>query len=664
MTWDEAFAEVERRLLPVLDAHGREASAVYLGNPNVHNHALTIYGRALLMALGTPNIYSASTVDQMPRHASSGFLYGNGLAIPVPDLDRTDYLLMLGANPLESNGSLCTAPDFPGRLEAIQARGGRLVVVDPRRTKTAELADEHLVIRPGGDAAWLAALANVILTEGLVDLGDAAAHLDGVDALGPALAPFTPEAVEAATWIDPATARRIARELAAAPTAAVYGRMGTNTVEFGTAASWLTDVVVALTGNLDRPGGLMWPHGVHAKPHTPGPGRGFRTGRTHTRVRGYPEVKGEFPVAALAEEITTPGEGQLRALITVAGNPARSCPDSTRMEAALADLDVLVCIDPYLNETTRHADVILPPPSPLARSHYDLAFYGLSVRNVANYSPAIVEPTGLREEDIIARLALVVSGQGAGADPQIVHAMVLDGVLGSAVGGDGPLAGRDPAELAAQLGDRSPADRVLEVMLRTGWAGDQFGAVDGGLNLELLEANPHGIDFGALTPQLPDVLRTVTGRVELAAEPLVDDLARLAASLDRPTDGPVLIGRRHVRSNNSWMHNVEVLVKGKARCTLQVHPADADDWGLVDGGSASVTSAVGTVVAPVEVTDAVAPSVVSLPHGWGHGAQGTRMAVANAHAGVNSNVLTDGSIIDPLSGNAVLNGIPVTVVPA
>ncbi|MEZ5207706.1 MAG: molybdopterin-dependent oxidoreductase [Acidimicrobiales bacterium] len=324
VTWDEAFAEVERRLLPVLDAHGREASAVYLCNPNVHNHALTIYGRALLMALGTPNIYSASTVDQMPRHASSGFLYGNGLAIPVPDLDRTDYLLMLGANPLESNGSLCTAPDFPGRIEAIQARGGRLVVVDPRRTKTAELADEHLVIRPGGDAAWLAALANVILTEGLVDLGDAAAHLDGVDALGPALADSRPRRSRRRRG---STRRRRAASPGAGggATAAVYGRMGTNTVEFGTAASWLTDVVVALTGNLDRPGGLA--HVAHGC--TPSPTRrdrgGFRTGRTHTRVRGYPEVKGEFPVAALAEEITTPGEGQLRALITVAGNPARSC---------------------------------------------------------------------------------------------------------------------------------------------------------------------------------------------------------------------------------------------------------------------------------------------------------------------------------------------------
>ncbi|MBX3312746.1 MAG: molybdopterin-dependent oxidoreductase [Actinobacteria bacterium] len=665
VSWDEAFAEIERLLMPVLEAHGRESAAIYLGNPSVHNYALTVYGRALITALGTKNIYSASTVDQMPRHASCGFLYGDGLAIPVPDLDRTDYLLVLGANPYESNGSLATAPDWPGRLEAIRERGGRLVVVDPRRTKTTDNADEHLRIRPGGDAAWLAAIAQVLFAEDLVDLGPAGEHLDGVEAVAELVAPFTPEAVERATWIEPEVTRRIARELAAAPTAAVYGRIGTNTVEFGTLASWLTDVVTALTGNLDRPGGLMWPHGAHQKVRRTGPGRGFTTGRWHTRVSGHPEVRSEFPVAALAEEITTPGEGQIRALVTVAGNPARSIPDSARTEAALASLDVMVSVDPYLNETTRHADVILPPPSPLARSHYDLAFYALAIRNVANYSPPLFEPTGPLEEDIVARLALVVSGQGADADPQLIHDMVLGTVLAGAVAGDeGPLAGRDPAELEAQLGARSPADRVLEVMLRIGWAGDRFGADPDGLTMEKLEANPHGIDLGALTPQLPGVLKTTSGRVELVAEPVAADVDRLRTWVDTVDDRPVLVGRRHLRSNNSWMHNVEVLVKGKERCTLQVHPDDAKSWGLSDGGDAKVTSSVGSVVVPVEVTDDVSPSVVSLPHGWGHDAPGTRMEVAARRPGVNSNLLTDGSIVDPLSGNAVLNGIPVEVVPA
>jgi anaerobic selenocysteine-containing dehydrogenase len=664
VSWDEAFAELERRLLPVLEEHGREAAAVYLGNPNVHNHALTIYGRALIMTLGTKSVYSASTVDQMPRHVSSGFLYGTAQAIPVPDLDRTDFLLMLGANPYDSNGSLATAPDFPGRLKAIRERGGRLVVVDPRRTKTAKAADEHLTIRPGSDAAWLAALAQVLFDEDLVDTGAAGEHLDGVDEVRRLVAPFTPEAVEHATWITPEVTRRIAQELAGAPTAAVYGRIGTNTVQFGTLASWLTDVVTILTGNLDQPGGMMWAHPAHLPPHKVGPGRGFVTGRRTTRVSGRPEVKGEFPVAALPEEIETPGPGKIRALVTVAGNPARSIPDSDRTEAALASLDVMVSVDPYLNETTRHADVILPPPSALARSHYDLAFYGQAIRNIANYSPPLFDAHGPSEEDIIARLALVASGQGAGSDPQLIHDLVLDSVLHASVKPGRPLEGQDVGELRAQLGDRSPADRVLEAMLRSGWAGDHFGACPEGLSMELLEANPHGIDLGPLTPQLPGLLRTTSGRIELAATRLADDVARLQRWLDEVPDGPVLVSRRHLRSNNSWMHNVEVLVKGRERCTLQVHPGDAEAWGLANGGQARITSAAGSVVAPVEVTDDIARTVVSLPHGWGHDAPGTRLNVAARRPGVNSNVLTDGSVIDPLSGNAVLNGIPVEVTPA
>ena len=666
VSWDEAFAEIERLMLPVIEEHGRESVAIYQGNPAVHNHALTIYGRALISALGTRNIYSAGTVDQMPRHVSSGFLYGDPLAFPVPDLDRTDYLLMLGANPYESNGSLATAPDFPGRLQAIQERGGRFVVIDPRRTKTAKAADEHLMIRPGSDAAWLAALAQVLFDEDLVDTGAAGEHLaDGhLDDVRRLVAPFTPEAVEHATWITADTTRRIARELAAAPTAAVYGRIGTNTVPFGTLASWLTDVVTILTGNLDQPGGMMWAHPAHLPPHKAGPGRGFVTGRRSTRVSGHPEVLGQFPVAALPEEIETPGPGKTRVLVTVAGNPARSIPDSDRTEAALASLDVMVSVDPYLNETTRHADVILPPPSQLERSHYDLAFYGQAIRNIANYSPQLFAPQGQREEDIIARLAMVASGQGADGDPQLIHDMVLDAVLHTSTKPGRALEDRDVAELRAQLGDRSPADRVLEAMLRSGWAGDHFGATPDGLNMEFLEANPHGIDLGALTPQLPGLLRTTSGRIELAAQPLANDVGRLRRSLNDVPQVPVLVGRRHVQSNNSWMHNVNVLVKGRERCTLQVHPGDAKAWGLTDGGQAWITSAAGSVVAPVEITDDIARSVVSLPHGWGHDAPGTRLNVAARRPGVNSNVLTDGSIMDPLSGNAVLNGIPVEVTPA
>jgi anaerobic selenocysteine-containing dehydrogenase len=666
-SWDEAFAAIEEGLLPLIEQHGRDAVAIYLGNPSVHNHAPTLYGRPLIMALSTKNIFSASTVDQMPKHVSAGYMFGDGLTIPVPDLDRTDYLLMLGANPWHSNGSLCTAPDFPGRLEAIRERGGRFVVVDPRRTRTAEEADEHLFIRPGTDPHWLFALAHTLFDEDLVDVGDLADHLVGLDELRPALEAFTPEAVAPICGIDAETTRRIARELAGAPTAAVYGRIGTHTAEFGTLCSWMVDVLNVLTGNLDQPGGAMFAYPAHGSINTGvGGGRGFSVGRHHSRVKGYPEVRREFPIATLADEIETPGDGQVRALLTVAGNPALSAPNSGRLSAALASLDFMVSIDPYLNETTRHADVILPPPSSLSKSHSDLAFYGLSVRNIANYSPALIHDDGPDDAEILARLALVVSGQGATSDPAIIHGMVLDSMLQRAVGREGsPVFGRDPAELAAMLGDRAPADKALDVMLRTGPYGDQFGAVPDGLSLDKLEANPHGIDLGPLTPQIPGNLRTESGQVEVAPQPILDDIPRLAASLDQHRNGTfVLVGRRHVRSNNSWMHNINVLVKGKDRCTLHVHPDDAVQLGLTDGGQAVVASRVGKLEAPVEVTDDILRGVVSLPHGWGHSQPGIRMEVAEAHAGVNSNILTDESCLDPLSGNAVLNAIPVTVAPA
>ena len=667
VSWPEAFAEVERLLGPVLDGPTRDACAIYLGNPTIHNHAGTLYVRPLIMGLGTTNIYSASTVDQMPKHVSAGLMFGDPLTIPVPDVDRTDYALLLGANPWESNGSLATAPDFPGRLTAIRERGGRVVVVDPRRTKTAEEADEHVAIRPGTDAHWLCALANVLFAEDLVDLGDVDGIADGVEAVRELVAPFTPEAVADVCRVDAETTRRIARELAAAPSACVYGRIGTCTVEFGTLASWAVDVINALTGNLDRPGGAMFPYPAHTTPHPPTPGgRGFTIGRHHSRVKGHPEVRRELPVATLADEILTPGEGQVRALITFAGNPVRSCPDSTRLDEALASLDAMVSVDPYLNETTRHADVILPPPSPLAKSHYDLGFYGLSVRNIANWSPPILEADGPGESEILARLTLIVSGQGAEADPAIVDGLLIDNLLGRAVREGGTLEGRDPAELAALLDGDGPEDRALDAMLRAGPYGDRFGAVPDGLSLAKLREHPHGIDLGPLTPQLPAALRTPSGRVELAPEPIVADMARLTGDLTdgARADGLVLVGRRDLRSNNSWMHNLEVLVKGKPRCTLHVHPDDASRLGLTDGATARVASRVGAVDAPVEITDAVMTGVVSLPHGWGHDASGTRMEVARRYAGVNSNALTDGDRIDPLSGNAVLNGIPVTVAPA
>jgi anaerobic selenocysteine-containing dehydrogenase len=653
-TWDEAFAEVERRLMPILEKHGRDAAAVYLGNPNAHNLSGLLYGRFLIRALGTSNLFSASTVDQRPKEVTSGLMFGSILSHPLPDLDRTDYLLILGANPYESNGSLATAPDWPGRLEAIIERGGRVVVVDPKRTKTAEHASEHVPIRPGTDAQFLFGIVNVLFEEGLVDLGTAAEYVNGVDEVRAAAADFTPDAVSALCGIGADTIRRLARELAAAPTAAVYGRIGTCTQEFGTLASWLVDVINTLTGNLDRPGGAMWCKAAAGGGNTRGEGRvgrGVKLHRRHSRVRGLPETYGEIPVACLSEEIETPGDGQIRALFTVGGNPASSTPNSGRLAAALQSLELLVSIDIYVNETTRFAHVIFPAPSVLTKGHYDIGFYQMSIRNIAKYSLPVVpaEEGSLDEWRTICKLALIAQGAGADADPSIIDDMAIRGMAESA--------GRDPDEVVAELAPRVGPERLLDFMLRTG---------PYKLTLDELIAAPHGVDLGPLEPRLPEVLRTPSGMIELAPELLLSDVPRLRESLDRHVNGDmVLIGRRHLRSNNSWMHTNNVLVKGKPRCTLQVHPDDAARLGLGAGGSAKVESRAGWVIAPVEVTDALMPGVVSLPHGWGQNVPGAKLSVAREVTGsVNFNVLADENLYDPISGNAVLNGIPVTVTPA
>ncbi|BBH67621.1 dehydrogenase [Actinoplanes sp. OR16] len=652
VSWDEAFAEIETRLKPIISSYGRSSLAVYLGNPNAHTMAGGLYVTPLLKSIGTPNIYSASTVDQMPKHVSCGYLFGNPLTIPVPDLDRTDFLLILGANPWESNGSLATAADFPGRLKAIQSRGGRFVVVDPRRTRTAEHADEHLFIKPGTDAYLLFGIVHTLFDEDLVRLRDLDGHVTGVDEVRKLASAFAPEKIAAACGVPAAKVRELARQLSSADRACVYGRIGTCTVEFGTLASWLIDVINVLTGNLDRPGGAMFPLAAHllVKPGN----RGFTVGRWHSRVRGFPEVKGELPVATLADEIETPGEGQVRALLTVAGNPVLSTPNSGRLDRALGGLDFMVSVDPYLNETTRHADVVLPPLESTQKGHFDFSFLGFAVRNFAAYSPPVFapDPAGMDECDILARLMLIVSGQGS-SDVAAVHDRLLSAILAKT----GFSASRD------QVRGDGPAERLLDVALRAGAYGDRFGERPGGLSLERLLDHPHGIDLGPLEPRIPAVLKTPSGKVELCVPALADESSRLLAALDRDRDQVVLIGRRHLRSNNSWMHNVPALVKGRDRCTLQVHPADATRFALVDGDTAQVMSRVGTLAARVEVTDRVMPGVVSLPHGWGHDLPGTRLSVAAEHPGVNSNVLTDELVMDPLSGNSVLNGIPVDIKP-
>ncbi|HEV7627156.1 MAG TPA: molybdopterin oxidoreductase family protein [Streptomyces sp.] len=667
-SWEEAFAAVAAGLGAVLADGVPDAVAVYLGNPNVHTMAGALYPPQLLGALRTRNFYTASTLDQMPKHVSCGLLYGDPQAIPVPDVDRTDHLLILGANPVESNGSLATVPDFPGRLKELRRRGGRITVIDPRRTRTAKLADRHVAIRPGSDALLLMAMVQVLFAEGLTDTGTLGPHLSGVEEVRALAEEFTPEAVEDACDVTAAEIRALAREVAGAERAAVYGRVGSSTVEFGTLTNWLVDVVSALTGNLDRPGGVMFPLSATARaPRTAAPGKGFALGRWHSRVSGHPEAKSELPVVALAEEITTPGEGRVRALLTLAGNPVLSAPDGEGLERALSELDFMVSLDPYLNETTRHADVVLPPARPSRTAHFDFAFNALPVRNQVRYTRAVIEPGEgeLGEAEIMARLLLCLGG-APDADPGTVDEAVISRLLGKAVADtSSPVHGQDPKLLAQRLTGRNGVERRLDAMLRLGPYGEGFGAAPDGLSLDKLLAHPHGIDLGALRPRLPELLRTRSGTVELSPEPLREEIPRLRAALHRGAakDSLVLVGRRHLRSNNSWMHNVPALRGGTNRCTLQLHPYDAERLGLADGSHASIKGAGGEVTAPVEVTEAVRKGVVSLPHGWGHDRPGTRMRVAAAEPGVNVNQLLDGTLLDPLSGTAVLNGFPVQVAP-
>jgi len=579
--------------------------------------------------------------------------------------------VLLGANPYESNGSLCTAPDFPGRIEAIRARGGKVVTIDPRRTKTADNSDQWIDVKPGTDGLLLAAVVNVLFAENLVKPEPRlAAITDGIEELRTATAALTPESVEKATGVAAATIRTLAREIAAAPTAAVYGRIGVNAVEFGTLNAWLIDSINLLTGNLDRRGGAMFTMPATGSATTRGQGgkgKGFAIGRGHSRVSRRPEAMGEYPVAILAEEITTPGEGQVRGFICLSGNPVVSTPHSRQLDSALASLEFMVSVDIYLNETSRHADVILPAPSALQKEHYDVGLYTYAVRNVANFSERVfpLEDGQPDEWEILVRLGAILQGLPADTDPQVIDDAMLRQSIGAAVATTGsPVHGRDAEEIFDMLsvdGRVGPA-RQIDLMLQTGPYGAGFGANPDGLSLQKLLDNPHGVDLGPLEPRLPEAMRTPTGRIDIAPPLFIGEMNRLAEKKsEMESAGMLLVGRRDLKSNNSWMHNIRVLTKGSLSCTLHVHPEDAAGLGVSTGSVVRVTSRVGSVDVTAEVTDSVRRGVVSLPHGWGHNVPGTRMAVAAEKAGVNSNILTDDRTLDPLSGNASLNAIPVSL---
>jgi anaerobic selenocysteine-containing dehydrogenase len=642
--WEEAFDEVASRLTATQRAHGRDAVAVYLGNPTVHSLGAMLYTSPFVRALQTKNRFSATSVDQLPHHLVACLMFGHQLLLPIPDIDRTMFLLVLGANPAVSNGSLMTAPDVARRIKDIRTRGGRVVVVDPRRTETAAIADRHHFIRPGTDALLLLALLHTVFAERLERLGRLQDDCDGLAEVRAVAGGFPPERVAAACGIDADVIRELARAFAAASRAVCYGRLGVSTQAFGALACWLVNVLNVVTGRLDEPGGAMFTRPVVDLVGTRGlAGRGH-AGRWKSRVRGLPEFSGELPAAVLAEEIDTPGEGRVRALVTSAGNPVLSTPNGGRLERALPGLDFMVSIDFYVNETTRHAHVILPPASPLERDHYDLVFHVLAIRNTAKFSRAVFArgPGHRHEWEILSALTRRLLATRGWAQARA----------------------RVEAALWQALGPR----RLLDLAIRRGPYGAGFAPFARGLTRRRIEAQPHGVDLGPLESCLPARLATRRRRVQLAPEEPIRDVARLERILDGRSgvgaDTLSLIGRRDLRSNNSWMHNSARLVKGPRRCTLRMHPDDVAARGLGGAARVRVRSRVGAIEADLEVTDEVMPGVVSLPHGWGHTREGTRLAVARAHPGASINDLTDEDRLDSVSGNAAFNGLPVAVEPA
>ncbi len=618
--WDEAFDLVASRLNAIQVEHGRDAVAVYYGNPTAHSLGLLTYGQVLFKSLRTRNKFSATSVDQLPHMLAGLEMLGHQLLMPVPDLDRTDLFVCMGANPAASNGSLMTAPNVRGRMKAVAERGGRVVLLDPRRTESAAVATEHHFVRPGTDALLLLSMVHVLFEE---DLARPTLPVAGLDELRAAAAAYAPEVTAPVTGVSPDVARELARALATTERAVLYGRVGVSTQEFGSLCTWLIVAINALTGHLDTVGGFMvTTPAIDMVGLTSRAAGSFDAHRS--RVRGLPEFNDELPVVVLAEEIETPGPGQIRALLTAAGNPVLSTPNGRRLEEALGQLDFMVAIDFYLNETTRFADVILPPTAHLERSHYDLFFPMLAVRNTARWVPPVFErgPDQRHDWEICAELTSRIAGPP-----------VLSGIQRTVFRGLTP-------------------DRIIDVLLRRRR-----------LSLRKLKRSPSGIDLGPLEPRLRKLLRTKSKAVELAPKVFLDDLPRLAERLDRSADegALVMIGRRHIRSNNSWLHNSERLVKGDPRCTLLVHPADAAVRDLVDGALATLTSAVGAIDVPVEVSDSMMPGVVCLPHGFGHHREGIRLSVAAAHAGASANDVTDEHFVDALTGNAALNGVPVTV---
>ena len=618
--WSEALDLAADALASTIEKQGVDAVGAYFGNPSVHNYGMLTHQRNLFRHIRTRNRFSATSVDQLPHHLVSLWCFGHMLLHPIPDVDRTHYFLMLGANPLASNGSIWTVPDVRQRLKDLKSRGGTLVVVDPRRTETAELASEHLFIRPGTDAAFLLAMIHVLFRDDLVAPGPLAAFTDGLEEVAGAVIELSPDWADPLTGIAADDIVRIAHDLAQAEAGICYGRMGVSTQAYGALCQWAIQVINVATGHLDKPGGSLFTRPAMDQVVNTNPG-GF--GRFVSRGRGLPEFNYELPAATLVDEILTEGEGQIRLMFTGAGNPVLSTPNGRALDEALEELDFMISVDPALNETTRHADVILPPTSPLEHDHYDIAFHNLAIRNTARYSPAVFDKP-----------------EGA------LHDWEIFSELGARVA----------ARLNLEPMPTYPPDRMVDAALKSGPYGEH---TDWQLSIDKLKAHPSGIDLGPLEPSCPERLQTPNQRIQLAIPEVLADIQRFVKDTEVAGDHYRLIGRRHVRDNNSWMHNHHRLMKGKPRCQLLMHPDDVAREGWQSGMVVTIESRVGAIDAELAASDEMMPGVVSLPHGYGHGLAGTRGEVASRHAGVSCNDITDEQFVDQLSGNAAVNGVSV-----
>lgn len=626
ISWEEAFTEITEKFKGIQNEHGKNSLAVYLGNPNAHSLGNALLLKPFTKSLGTINRFSSASADQMPHHVASNFMFGAGMLIPVPDIDRTDFMLIIGGNPVVSNGSMMTAPNVIGRMKAIQKRGGKIVVVDPRRTRTAKIADQHLFIRPEKDALLLFAMINCVFTNNGVNLRHLETMVEGLNDLENIAQDYTPEAVAEFVGINANSIRTLADEMMAADSAVCYSRMGASTQTFGGLCQWLTNVLNIITGNFDRAGGAMFPQPAFdlLRNHK----RGHKTsfGQYKSRVRKLPFFNGEFPVATLAEEIQTKGEGQIKSLITIAGNPVLSAPSGHKLAQAFESLDYMVSVDIYLNETTKYANIILPGTTGVENSHFDIFFNSFSVRNTVKYSAPLFEKTDEQRSDwqILKEISARMTDMPA----------------------DHPMLKITP-------------EMILDRELKDGPYGEQ------GMSLQKLIDNPHGIDIGPLMPCIEDRIKTAEGKVDLLPELYLNDLPRLNAVMSQPARDENysfdLIGRRLVKSHNTWTQNSERLVKGKNPCTIEVHPEDAKALGIDNGQLLKVSSNVGEIEIEAVITDDIQQGVVCMPQGWGHNQKGTKMFVAAAQPGVSINNVTDANRVDVLTGNAALNGTPVSL---